>query len=64
MLESFAVGASIARIRVHGRSSPIARAPVSAGTHAIVVERAGGRREYSVEIPAGGFAVVVVTAPR
>ena len=42
----------------------VARVAVAPGEHAVEVVLAGETRRYSVEIPADGFAAVVVTAPR
>lgn len=42
----------------------VARVAVVPGEHAVEVELAGETRRYSVEIPANGFAAIVVTAPR
>jgi hypothetical protein len=42
----------------------VARVAVTPGEHAVEVELFDETRRYSVEVPAEGFAVVVVTAPR
>lgn len=42
----------------------VARRTVAPGRHEVAVEVSGESRQYSVDVPEGGFAVVVVTVPR